>query len=115
MVSCLSMHVVMYTSLCFSGSPQPARPAGVDNSAAWRLGGAAKAQQCWSLLADCAGSMYGAREVVAKAVVLECMRGAHRQQRRCYLYAFRWEGSRDEGGGDWHQAGLGDEGSGGQC
>jgi hypothetical protein len=37
------------------------------------------------------GSMYGAREVVAKAVALECMRGAHRQQRRCYLYSFRWE------------------------
>lgn len=42
-----------------------------------------------------AGSMYGPREVVAKAVALECMRGAHRQQRRCYLYAFRcatWPG-----------------------
>lgn len=37
-----------------------------------------------------AGSMYGARETVAKAVALECMRGAHRQQRKCYLYAFRW-------------------------
>ncbi|KAI3428338.1 hypothetical protein D9Q98_006718 [Chlorella vulgaris] len=37
---------------------------------------------------DTSGSMYGAREVVAKAVALECMRGAHRQQRRCYLYAF---------------------------
>lgn len=36
-----------------------------------------------------AGSMYGARETVAKALALECMRGAHRQQRRCYLYAFR--------------------------
>lgn len=35
------------------------------------------------------GSMYGAREVVAKALALECMRGAHRQQRKCYLYAFR--------------------------
>lgn len=38
--------------------------------------------------------MYGPREVVAKAVALECMRGAHRQQRRCYLYSFRWAGSR---------------------
>ena len=38
------------------------------------------------------GSMYGARETVAKAVALECMRGAHRQQRKCYLYAFRWAG-----------------------
>ena len=38
---------------------------------------------------DTSGSMYGAREVVAKAVVLECMRGAHRQERKCYVYAFR--------------------------
>lgn len=28
------------------------------------------------------------RETVAKALVLECLRGAHRQQRSCYLYAF---------------------------
>ena len=51
--------------------------------------------------------MYGAREVVAKAVALECMRGAHRQQRKCYLYAFRRasvggrEGGRSEGGSPW--------------
>lgn len=38
---------------------------------------------------DTSGSMYGAREVVAKAVVLECMRGAHRQDRKCFVYAFR--------------------------
>ncbi|GMH32818.1 hypothetical protein BSKO_00652 [Bryopsis sp. KO-2023] len=37
---------------------------------------------------DTSSSMVGAREVVAKAVVLECLRGAHRQQRLCYLYAF---------------------------
>ena len=36
-----------------------------------------------------AGSMSGARETVAKAVTLECMRGAVRQQRACFLYAFR--------------------------
>ncbi|KAI7839236.1 hypothetical protein COHA_006934 [Chlorella ohadii] len=41
---------------------------------------------------DTSGSMYGSREVVAKAVALECMRGAHRQQRRCYLYAFSGPG-----------------------
>ncbi|PSC69825.1 von Willebrand type A [Micractinium conductrix] len=41
---------------------------------------------------DTSGSMYGPREVVAKAVALECMRGAHRQQRRCYLYAFSGPG-----------------------
>eukprot|EP00775_Hariotina_reticulata_P007193 gene7193-7407_t len=40
------------------------------------------------LCLDTSGSMRGAREVVAKALALECMRGAHRQQRPCYLYAF---------------------------
>lgn len=35
-----------------------------------------------------AGSMAGAPETVAKAVTLECMRSAHRQNRACYLYAF---------------------------
>ena len=30
----------------------------------------------------------GARELVAKALALECLRGAHRQRRACYLYAF---------------------------
>jgi uncharacterized protein with von Willebrand factor type A (vWA) domain len=40
------------------------------------------------LCLDTSGSMRGAREVVAKALALECMRGAHRQQRQCYLYAF---------------------------
>ena len=33
--------------------------------------------------------MMGARETVAKAVALECLRGALRQDRKCYLYAFR--------------------------
>lgn len=33
--------------------------------------------------------MSGARETVAKAVTLECMRGAVRQKRACFLYAFR--------------------------
>ena len=33
--------------------------------------------------------MSGARETVAKAVTLECMRGAVRQRRACFLYAFR--------------------------
>ena len=32
--------------------------------------------------------MHGARETVAKALTLECMRGAHRQQRKCFVYAF---------------------------
>lgn len=37
---------------------------------------------------DTSASMQGPREIVAKAVVLECLRGANRQQRLCYLYAF---------------------------
>eukprot|EP00891_Asterochloris_glomerata_P001609 jgi/Astpho2/1609/e_gw1.00028.9.1_t len=41
---------------------------------------------------DTSGSMAGARETVAKAVALECMRGAHRQERQCYLYAFSGPG-----------------------
>jgi hypothetical protein len=39
-----------------------------------------------------AGSMQGARETVAKAVAVECMRGAHRQGRACFLYAFSGPG-----------------------
>ena len=30
----------------------------------------------------------GAREVVAKALALECLRQARQQQRACYLYSF---------------------------
>jgi uncharacterized protein with von Willebrand factor type A (vWA) domain len=41
---------------------------------------------------DTSGSMHGAREVVAKALTLECMRGAHRQGRKCYVYAFSGPG-----------------------
>jgi len=32
----------------------------------------------------------------AQAVALECMRGAHRQQRACYLYAFSGPGDVQE-------------------
>lgn len=32
--------------------------------------------------------MAGARETVAKAAALECMRSAHRHGRKCFLYAF---------------------------
>ena len=35
-----------------------------------------------------AGSMRGAREVVAKALALECMRAAKAQERGCYVFAF---------------------------
>ncbi|KAL3158055.1 hypothetical protein ABBQ32_011665 [Trebouxia sp. C0010 RCD-2024] len=41
---------------------------------------------------DTSGSMSGARETVAKAVTLECMRGAVRQHRACFLYAFSGPG-----------------------
>lgn len=41
---------------------------------------------------DTSGSMQGARETVAKALTLECMRGAHRQRRKCFLYAFSGPG-----------------------
>lgn len=37
---------------------------------------------------DTSGSMQGAREMLGKALVLESLRQAHRQQRPCYLYAF---------------------------
>lgn len=45
---------------------------------------------CRSCLSQlrCAWSIQGVRETVAKAVVLECLRGARRQERSCYLYAF---------------------------
>ena len=37
---------------------------------------------------DTSGSMMGTRETIAKAVTLECLRGATLQKRKCYLYAF---------------------------
>ncbi len=40
------------------------------------------------LCVDTSGSMQGAAERVAKALVLEALRLAHAQQRRCYLYCF---------------------------
>jgi len=45
---------------------------------------------------DTSGSMRGRRETVAKALAVECMRGAHRQQRKCYLYAFSGPGEVNE-------------------
>lgn len=52
------------------------------------------------LCLDTSGSMRGARETVAKALALECLRGAHRQERKCFLYAFRcgWHGRVGNGG-----------------
>lgn len=40
------------------------------------------------LCVDTSGSMQGAAEAVAKALVLEAMRIAHAQKRPCYVYAF---------------------------
>ena len=37
---------------------------------------------------DTSGSMHGAPEIVAKAIVLEAMRVAHAEKRACYLYSF---------------------------
>lgn len=40
------------------------------------------------LCVDTSGSMRGARETVAKALTLECMRAAKEQERDCYVFAF---------------------------
>eukprot|EP00798_Chlamydomonas_sp_ICE-L_P011915 gene11915-15016_t len=40
------------------------------------------------LCVDTSGSMRGARETVAKALALECMRAAKEQERQCFVYAF---------------------------
>ena len=40
------------------------------------------------LCLDTSGSMMGAREVVAKAVAVACIRAAVHQGRKCFLYAF---------------------------
>lgn len=40
------------------------------------------------LCVDTSGSMRGARETVAKALALECMRAAKEQERDCYMFAF---------------------------
>ena len=45
---------------------------------------------------DTSGSMSGAREAVAKCVVLQCIRTARANNRRCYLYAFSGPGQCEE-------------------
>ena len=52
------------------------------------------AAECGPILVclDTSGSMAGARETVAKALTLECMRQARVQQRGCYAYAFSGPG-----------------------
>ena len=41
---------------------------------------------------DTSGSMHGEPEQVAKAIVLEAVRTAHAEQRRCFLYAYSGPG-----------------------
>lgn len=41
---------------------------------------------------DTSGSMHGTPELVAKALVLECLRTAHEEKRRCFLYAYSGPG-----------------------
>jgi len=48
------------------------------------------------LCLDTSGSMIGARETVAKAMALECMRQAKSQRRLCYLYSFSGPGDCQE-------------------
>ncbi len=48
------------------------------------------------LCLDTSGSMMGARETVAKAMALECMRQAKAQKRQCYLYSFSGPGDCQE-------------------
>jgi len=45
---------------------------------------------------DTSGSMMGARETIAKALTLECLRQAHKEKRACYVYAFSGPGDCQE-------------------
>ncbi len=56
---------------------------------------------------DTSGSMHGMPERVAKAIVLETLRVAHAERRRCYLYAFSGPGDVAE-----HELDLSPEGIG---
>ena len=56
---------------------------------------------------DTSGSMHGPPETVAKALVLEALRTAHAERRRCYVYAFSGPGQTAE-----HELDLSPEGIG---
>ncbi|MEG0323738.1 MAG: hypothetical protein RR619_07055, partial [Raoultibacter sp.] len=43
-------------------------------------------------IVDTSGSMHGLPEQVAKAIVLEALRTAHEEKRKCYLYAYSGPG-----------------------
>lgn len=56
---------------------------------------------------DTSGSMHGVPEQVAKALVLEALRTAHSEKRRCYLYAYSGPGQIVEHELSLSSAGLG--------
>lgn len=59
------------------------------------------------IIVDTSGSMHGLPEQVAKALVLEAMRTAHAERRRCYLYAYSGPGQIVEHELDLTPAGVG--------
>lgn len=58
-------------------------------------------------LLDTSGSMHGLPERVAKALVLEALRTAHEEKRRCFLYAYSGPGQIEEHELDLSAEGLG--------
>ena len=56
---------------------------------------------------DTSGSMHGTPETVAKALVLETLRTAHAERRRCYVYAFSGPGQVAEQELDLSAEGIG--------
>lgn len=56
---------------------------------------------------DTSGSMHGTPETVAKALVLEALRTAHAERRRCYVYAFSGPGQTAEHELDLSPKGIG--------
>lgn len=56
---------------------------------------------------DTSGSMHGTPETVAKALVLEALKTAHVERRRCYLYAFSGPGQVAEHELDLSAEGIG--------
>jgi uncharacterized protein with von Willebrand factor type A (vWA) domain len=56
---------------------------------------------------DTSGSMHGTPELVAKALVLEAVRVAHREKRRCFLYGYSGPGQVLEQELDLSESGIG--------
>jgi uncharacterized protein with von Willebrand factor type A (vWA) domain len=59
------------------------------------------------VIVDTSGSMHGLPEQVAKALVLEALRIAHTEHRRCYLYAYSGPGQITEHELDLSPDGIG--------